>query len=746
MKWIREKLQSLQMRVLSLFVVILVMQLVISTLAISYSKAGIQETQIRQAMSLLESKTELIGKDFEKIGLVGKLANATFEQRLRETNEISDETINQFFEQHYLMSNGLYGLDDYVEKTKRDIGNARIDKGAVTTDQKKVIIASEAFDGLFATIKKMIPESQWYYFTTEDNFQKIYPFVNNKEGKYVTSKSRENSFYTIAAPQNNPSKEIVWTEPYKDDLGSGMMVTASIPIFAQDKFYGVFSIDVSLSSIEKVADSFKNEDGSHALVVDSGKNILTGATKAVEKDKQSSLETEVDDAETRAWMEQILSANTDSDIFFNDHDFILAKKLESTGWYIFMYMPVSTVEQASNQYMLLVFAIITLFIVGIVVVFAYLSKRLKAIRIVRDRLAVIASGGGDLTGRIQVTGTDEIRQLADLFNDYLDQLENMIADIKRAASAVVSYSSNLEQNIETSTSYIGGINHKSHEVLNESTNISAVAQELSAAVEEIAATTRDNLSALSKLVNEVTQIRTLSENSEGVANKALSGMGNIETEVSKSVNITKQLEDSMKRIREIVTTMTGISTQTNLLALNASIEAARAGEAGKGFSVVAEEVRKLAEESKNSSDNIYEIIGELQHSLSETIETLMKQSDIILHEKQNVLSLIEHMKEIKDSIETSSEQIQTFQMNVDAQADGTDSSSQNLGQVSESIIEVTTALATINENIQNQSSIQENMSEIASDMKTTSEKLNDLVKKFVVRTDEEKKADEVRNQ
>ncbi|MFD2369349.1 methyl-accepting chemotaxis protein [Brevibacillus sp. GCM10020057] len=743
MKRLREKFRSLQIRFLGLFVVILVVQLVFSMFMINSFKKVIQQDEVTKSKNFLESKTDLIGSEFGKIGLVGKLASSTFEQRLQEMNGISDELLESAFQQKYLMANGLYGLDDYVAKTKLDIGNARIDKGPITLEQKKIIMASESFDGLFATIKKTIPESQWYYFTTEGNFQKIYPFVDNKEGKYVTSKSRENAFYTIARPENNPGKEVVWTEPYKDDLGSGMMVTASIPIYAQDKFYGVFSVDISLSGIEKVASSFTREDGSHAIVVDSGKNILTGATNPAEKDKQSTLETDIKDPEAKAWMEKVISEKKDSDLFHDSVDYILAKKIASTGWYIFMYIPTDTIEHAANESTMLVIWVIAFFIVGILVILVYMSKRLKALRVVRDRLGIIASGGGDLTGRIHVSGSDEIRQLADMFNDYLDQLESMIANIKRAASSVVSYSNQLEENIQTSSNYINGINQKSHDVLNESTNISAVTEELSAAVEEIAATTRDNLSTLDKLVNEVMQIKTLSENSEGVANKALSGMENIESEVTKSVDITKQLEESMKRIREIVTTMTDISSQTNLLALNASIEAARAGEAGKGFSVVAEEVRKLAEESKKSSDNINEIIGELQSSLRETIEALTNQSDIIMQEKQNVLSLIKHMSEIKGSIETSSEQINTFQTNADAQADGTDSSSENLGQVAESLTEVTTALANINENIQNQTDIQANMSDIAGQMKATSEQLHDLVKLFVVREELIKQAEEV---
>lgn len=729
------QLSSLKMRVLILFCVILVLQLGISAFAISFSRNRIQQEEINKTQKLLQSNIQLIGEGFGKVRLVSELANSAFQKKLDEMNGYQEALINQMFDAKYLMSNGLYSLDEYAEKTKADIGNARIEKGTLTLAQKREILASESFDGLFATIKKTIPESEWYYYTSTNKFQKIYPFVANKEGKYTTAKSMEGEFFKIAAPDSNPNKEILWTKPYKDDLGTGMMVTASIPIYADGAFRGVFSIDITLKNIEKIANSFSAEDGTHAMVIDSSKNLLTGISEKADKNQAQTLDTEIADPSVKGWMEQVLNEKKQTDVYMNDTDIVFASRIQETGWYMFLTLPASSIEKLSNQQMLLISLLILVFIIGIVIVFAYLSKRLTALSIVKDRLLAIASGGGDLTARIQVSGSDEIRQLADGFNEYLSHLEQMIIDIKQSASSVVNYSNNLENNILLSTDYIDGISQKSMQVRNESTTISAVTQELSAAVEEIAATTRDNLESLGNLVKEITHINMLSVNSETVANKALLGMENIETEVSKSVENAKQLEESMKRISNIVTTMTGISTQTNLLALNASIEAARAGEAGKGFSVVAEEVRKLAEESKNSSDHIYGIIVELQNSLSETIETLSNQSSIILQEKQNVISLIEQMKEIKTSIESSTEQIKTFEANVDAQADGTDSSSQNLGQVSESIMEMTAALVTISDNIENQTNIQANSSEIATQMKKTSLQLNELVKKFVVSSD-----------
>jgi methyl-accepting chemotaxis protein len=499
-QWRGLQLRSLKARILSLFVIILILQLGLSSFAISYSKQNIQQEEISKTSSLLQSKIQLIGEEFDKIGLVSKLANSSYEKKLEELRGYPDDLVNQLFESKYRMSNGLYSLDEFVAKTKADIGNARIEKGPLTVEQKRQILASESFDGLFATIKKTIPESQWYYFTSVNKFQKIYPFVENKEGTYTTAKSMANEFFQIAVPENNPNREIKWTKPYKDDLGTGMMVTASIPIYAQDKFQGVFSIDISLTGVAEIANSLSLADGTHAMVVDPHQNILTGAAKKVEKNQQNTLETDIEDPAMKAWMVKVLNEQKASDLYTDHNELVFANKVEATGWYLFLWVPISSIEKLSDQQVMLISLIIFMFIVGIVIVFVYISKRLNVLADVRDRLVAIASGGGDLTGRIQVSGS-------------------------------------------------------------------------------------------------------------------------------------------------------------------------------------------------------------------------------------------EHMKEIKTLIESSTEQIKTFEANVDAQADGTDASSQNLGQVTESIAEVTAALVTISNNIQNQTELQSEMRQIAGQMKATSEQLNELVKKFVVRSD-----------
>ncbi|MFK4997369.1 methyl-accepting chemotaxis protein [Bacillus sp. N9] len=134
-------------------------------------------------------------------------------------------------------------------------------------------------------------------------------------------------------------------------------------------------------------------------------------------------------------------------------------------------------------------------------------------------------------------------------------------------------------------------------------------------------------------------------------------MGNVNRTVSESVQLIKELDERSNQIAQITGMISSIAEQTNLLSLNASIEAARAGEHGLGFTVVAEEVRKLAQQSQNATNEIGALISEIQQSTKSTVMKVTKGKDEVIKSNKAIEEAGTQFQTIMTSIQDISEQI-----------------------------------------------------------------------------------------
>lgn len=265
----------------------------------------------------------------------------------------------------------------------------------------------------------------------------------------------------------------------------------------------------------------------------------------------------------------------------------------------------------------------------------------------------IARGDGDLTMRIDVKTTDELGQLGNSFNEFIDKLMNTISIVKENSVNLAERTSNMELAIEQANSIVES-SVKDIEVVSYGIHQNAKAAE----------NTAQGLIEMEKGISIVsTASADIMNDSKGVFKAAKTGVEKMNNAVI-SINQVKDssdniqlvmsaLNDTTQRVNEITSVISSIAEQTNLLALNASIESARAGEYGKGFAVVAEEVRKLAEESKSSTARITSLVNEIGNRTTDALETVENEHKVVEEsvnlvqdaslEFDNILVLIEKL-------------------------------------------------------------------------------------------------------
>ncbi|MCX7709837.1 MAG: methyl-accepting chemotaxis protein [Clostridia bacterium] len=273
-----------------------------------------------------------------------------------------------------------------------------------------------------------------------------------------------------------------------------------------------------------------------------------------------------------------------------------------------------THSEEENRKAMIGFSILILasIIIGILLSIIIISAVVKPVRKVTSRLNEIAQSGGDLTKRIGLKGKDEMGQLSNAFDLFMDKLQGIIRQVAESAQTITSSSQQLSQATGESNRALEQIAQTVNNIAGGASESVAVFEETTASLNEAAKFSEATANASKKTNENSIGVKEAAEQGAVQINEIVSTINGIAGSSKEVAVIIHDLGDSSKKIGDIVQLITSISEQTNLLALNAAIEAARAGEAGKGFNVVAEEIRKLADESSRAAKEIVQLIKDNQ--------------------------------------------------------------------------------------------------------------------------------------
>ncbi|GAB3037037.1 methyl-accepting chemotaxis protein [Bowmanella dokdonensis] len=352
-----------------------------------------------------------------------------------------------------------------------------------------------------------------------------------------------------------------------------------------------------------------------------------------------------------------------------------------------------------------------LIVVTLLVIIACVASMVWGPKLVTTRvheldtmIATISEGEGDLRGRLDSSGKDELSKLAGTFNNLMNKLQQLISMIKGDTEtldkAVVKLNDSARESEQISS-----------EQNNNLDQIATAVNQLTHAVHEVANNSQTAL-------GETRQAKDKASQSGVVVDESISSINKLSSAVTHASQVISKLADESKSIVKVLDVIRGIAEQTNLLALNAAIEAARAGEQGRGFAVVADEVRTLASRTQQSTEDIQRMIVGLENGVTEAVNAMTTGTSQV----DNVVEMSRRIQESLDQVDAAITQTNDMIYQI---ATATEEQSQVVDEINRNV-------TVLNSLSQQSVSVVRNTKKVSDDIAHMASGLNENVGRFKV--------------
>ncbi|MEK4746002.1 methyl-accepting chemotaxis protein [Niallia sp. FSL W8-0177] len=364
----------------------------------------------------------------------------------------------------------------------------------------------------------------------------------------------------------------------------------------------------------------------------------------------------------------------------------------------------------------------------IIIISSRITRNLKKVVEVSDTIAQ-----GDLTvEEVNYKGKDEIGQLAQSMNKMSNNLRMVIQKISEVSITVNKQSENLSQSTNEVTAGSQQVATTMQELSSGAESQANTATDLASSMESFSGTIGDAYNQGELIYQSSNKVLGMTNDGSRLMGNSIEQMNVINQIMKEAVEKVRGLDTQSHEISKLVSVIKGIADQTNLLALNAAIEAARAGEHGKGFAVVADEVRKLAEQVAYSVTDITDIVGSIQKESSVVTESLQGGYEEVMKGAEQIKMTGETFEGIKAAVNDMVNSIEVVSENLASILETSKEMNRSIEDIAAISEEAAAGIEQTSASVQQTSSSMQELSDSSHELSNLAVDLNGLVKEFKI--------------